>query len=86
MTREWLRSGVFKDDPNADLKATRIIQELGDRAITKSHSRHILPGAAQNLGLNILPLESDQSLQDAVLSVHHATILTMSMTPAVKII
>jgi hypothetical protein len=31
-------------------------------------------------------LEDDQALQDAVLSVHHATILTMNMTPAIKLI
>jgi hypothetical protein len=35
---------------------------------------------------NIENLEADQSLQDAVLSVHHAAILTMSMSPAIKIV
>jgi hypothetical protein len=42
--------------------------------------------SAQNLGLNVTPLEADQALQEAVLSVHHATIITLNMTPAVKII
>lgn len=86
MTREWLKTGMFDGDQNADAKINRIIQELGDHAITKSHARHISLNSAQNLGLNVTPLEADQALQEAVLSVHHATIITLNMTPAVKII
>ena len=56
------------------------------RNLTKSHARHISLAAAQALGLNVTPLEKDQVLQDNVLSVHHAAILTLNMTPAVKII
>jgi hypothetical protein len=86
MTREWLKTGMFKGDQDADFKAARVVQELGDHAITMSHGRHVSLKAAQNLGLNVTELEADQSLQDAVLSVHHAAILTLNMTPAVKII
>jgi ClpP class serine protease len=86
MVREWLKSGMFDGDQNADAKADKIIQELGDHAITKSHARHISFTAAQNLGLNVTTLEADQAFQDAVLSVHHACILTLNMTPAIKII
>ena len=63
-----------------------MVQELGDHALTKSHERHISPAQARSFGLSIANLEDDQTLQDLVLSVHHATILTMSMTQAVKII
>jgi len=38
------------------------------------------------LGLKIEALENDNDLQDDVLSVHHACILTLSSTVAVKII
>jgi len=86
MVREWLKTGMFDGDQNADVKVDKIVQELGDHAITKSHSRHISLKAAQNLGLNVISLEADQALQDAVLSVHHAAILTLNMTPAIKII
>jgi hypothetical protein len=51
-----------------------------------SHARHISLKADQNLGLKVIALEDDQALQDAALSVHHAAILTMNMTPAVKLI
>ena len=40
----------------------------------------------QNLGLKATPLEDDDDLQDAVLSVHHCYALTLSNTGAVKII
>jgi ClpP class serine protease len=86
MTKEWLTTGMFNGQADATAKADRVIRELGDHAITMSHARHISPKAAQALGLNVLALEDDQALQDAVLSVHHATILTMNMTPAVKLI
>jgi len=86
MAREWLKTGMFEGDPNADAKTDKVVQELGDHAITKSHSRHISLKAAQNLGLNVSSLEANQALQDAVLSVHHATILTLNMTPAIKIV
>jgi hypothetical protein len=38
------------------------------------------------LGLRISDLESDQKLQDLVLSVFHATTFTFDSTPATKII
>jgi len=38
------------------------------------------------LKLKILPLESDNDLQDKVLSVHHACIISLTQTPAYKII
>jgi ATP-dependent protease ClpP protease subunit len=86
MTKEWLTTGMFDGEVDAQQKADRVIGELGDHAITMSHARHISLKAAQNLGLKVVALEDDQALQDAVLSVHHAAILTMNMTPAIKLI
>lgn len=86
MTREWLKTGMFAGDANADAKASRVLQELADHAITKSHSRHISFAGAKALGLNVTALEADQGFQDDVLSVHHATIITLNMTPAIKLI
>lgn len=86
MVRQWLEAGVFAGEPDKTAKADRVVQELGDHALTKSHARHISPAQARSFGLSIVNLEDDQILQDVVLSVHHATILTMSMTQAVKII
>lgn len=83
---ECLKTGMFKGDPKADEKAKAIIEELGDHALTKSHSRHLSAQKCKDLGLKIVDLENDQDLQEKVLSVHHACIHTLSATPAFKII
>jgi hypothetical protein len=85
MVKEWLISGMLKADPNANTKADSIIKELGDHALTKSHVRHISASKCEDMGLNIEMLEANQDLQDAVLTVHHACIHTLSSTPAFKI-
>jgi Serine dehydrogenase proteinase len=86
MAREWLKSGMFKDDPEADQKASSILGELGSHALTLNHARHISAAKAKSLGIVMEELEDDQELQEAVLTVHHACMLTLSATPAVKII
>jgi ATP-dependent protease ClpP protease subunit len=86
MVIEWLKTGMFKDDPEKDTKAAAVLAELGDHAITKSHARHISFKRACEIGLNVKALEADQALQDAVLTVHHASIQTMQETPVVKLI
>lgn len=86
MVIEWLKTGMFKDDPDKDAKAKSVLDELGDHAITKSHARHIPLKRAKEIGLNVIALEADQKLQDAVLTVHHAQIQTMQETPVVKMI
>ena len=89
MTADWLSSGMFVDEPDsADKKdkIEKIISELGDHALTKSHARHLSMDYCKNIGLVVEELEADQELQDLVLSVHHAYMCTFSMTSAVKII
>lgn len=86
MTTEWLKTGMFKGDKDADAKAAKVVQELGSHALTLSHSRHISFAAAKALDLKVTALEDDQVLQDDVLSVHHAMVITLGATPAVKII
>ena len=86
MAREWLISGMLKDDPDPNAKAQHIVDELGDHALTKSHARHLSASRCKEMGLVVASLEADQELQDAVLSVHHATMLTLAGTGAFKII
>jgi len=86
MTKEWLISGMLSGDPNRDEKADAILRELGDHALTKSHARHLSAKKCSEIGLTVRLLEDDQSLQEAVLSVHHACIHTLGATPAYKII
>lgn len=68
----------------AKKKATKIVKKLN--ANNKSHSRHFTVDFCKELGLNITELESDQTLQELVLSVHHAFIITIDATAATKLI
>lgn len=86
MVSDWLKSNMFANDPKADEKAQDIITELGSHAMTLSHDRHLAPDQLKGLGLKIANLEDDQDLQDSVLSLHHSCIITLTQTPAYKLI
>ncbi|OUZ06743.1 serine protease [Aeromicrobium sp. PE09-221] len=87
MVKQWLETGMFRDHSDKESKADRVISELGDHALTQTHARHISFEKAAGLDLKVTRLESlGQDMQNAVLSVHHACGLTVSSTPAFKII
>jgi len=86
MVKEWLLSCMLSDQANAEEIAGNIIAELADHALTKSHARHISYSKARDIGLKVSLLEDEPNLQEAVLSVHHACIHTLSGTGAYKII
>jgi ATP-dependent protease ClpP protease subunit len=88
MVEEWLISGMFKEKKDAKKRAKKVIKELGDHALTKSHARHISFDRAHDIvGLEVLALEDKiLDFQDAIMTVHHSCNLTLSATPAYKII
>ncbi len=88
MVRKWLRSGMFASlsDAEAKSKIDRIIKDFGSHALTLSHARHLSAKSCFDSGLTIQFMEDNQSLQDAILTVHHAFMLTFDGTPAVKVI
>lgn len=77
---------MLKGEPDAEATADNIINELGDHALTKSHARHLSAAKCKSMGLKIRMMEDDLALQDAILTVHHACIHTLSATGAYKII
>lgn len=81
-----LTSGMFKGQADAKRKAGRVARALTNANSHKEHGRHIHADDCKKLGLTIKMLEDDPALQDAVLSVHHAFMITLSNTPAAKII
>jgi len=83
MVEEWLKNNMCLADPT---KVAAIIDTFANHTIQKSHARHISKKECEDIGLNITDLESDQSLQDAVLTTHHAFMHTFSNTFCVKII
>lgn len=83
--REWLEAYMFAGQPDAPAKAESATKYFADYSSHHSHALGIDRDQARAQGLVIRDLESDQDLQDAVLSVHHATVHTFSGS-VVKII
>jgi len=83
---DWLGRYMFAADPNAKDKATKTAAALSDHATFKSHGRFIGRDQAKSLGMVVEDLEADQVLQDALLSIFHASTHTFLATPAVKLI
>lgn len=86
MVKQWLSSGMLSSKEDKEQIIDRIIAELGDHSLNLSHSRHLSSTKCKEIGLEIVDLEDDPDLQDAVLSVHHSCIHTLSATDAYKII
>jgi hypothetical protein len=86
MVRSWLESGMLKDDPGRAAKIDSIIKAFGDHALTLSHARHLGIKQVKDAGVVVASLEDDQDLQEAVLTVHHAFVQTLSDTGCIKVI
>lgn len=76
--QKWLIENMFKNDPNGAENAKRVVESLSNHSLTKQHDKHITIDEAKGLGLYVNAIESDQSLQDALLTVHHTYMLTFS--------
>jgi len=86
LARTNLEFGMFDGDEKAEEKIDGILALLGSHDLTKSHGRHIATDVCREIGLKILQIEEDPALQDAILSIHHASSLTITNTSAIKII
>ena len=85
LLKDWLGTCMFNSSTDSEL-IDRIVTSLNENTNSKSHGRHLNIDFCQSIGLKIIPLESEQELQDKVLSVHHAFIHTLTNSLAVKII
>lgn len=81
-----LMDGMLRNKRSKQKLAEQISAELTKVTTHKQHSRHIHADDCLKIGLNIRMLEDEPALQDAVLSAHHAFMITLSNTPAAKII
>lgn len=86
MVSNWLKENMFHNDKDKEAKADKIIKHLGSHKETLSHSKHLHIDDLESFGLKIEKMEDDQKLQDKILSVHHATIISITQTNATKII
>jgi hypothetical protein len=86
MVRQWLEQFMLRGQPDAPKVAEDAARWFADYEYFGSHSRQVTLQDVLARGLKGVALESDQALQDAVLSVHHTYAHTFNGTAAVKII
>lgn len=86
MVAGWMQRYMFSGEEDAAKKSTKIAEWFADYDSFRSHGRRIGRAKARERGVKVVDLEDDDRLQDAVLSVHHATMHTFSGAPAYKII
>ncbi len=86
MVSSWLSTYMFADDTDGVSKAETVANWFADYDYFHSHARRVGREQVEEKGIKVIPLEEDNALQDAVLSVHHATMHTFARTGAMKII
>lgn len=86
VVQEWLSTGMFEGNPDAEKISKEIVKKLNNHNDTKTHERHIHLKDAQEMGLRVIQLEDDQNFQDLVLTVHHSYIHTLANSNVIKII
>lgn len=82
----WLAAWMFRRARRPRERAGRIADALTDHQSLRTHARPLDRTQLRQLGMRVELLETDQDLQDKVLSVYHATMHTFSATGATKVI
>ena len=87
MAKRFLAKNMFAGDAKSAAKINKIILHLTEKKTTRTHGRHIgLDEAKSIFGDHIIELEDDQRLQDLVLTIHHASVITLQATACYKMI
>ncbi len=83
LVKTWLERYLLKGDAHS---ASQLADSLTEGVNWGSHARHIGRQSLIDHGVDVVPLENDEVLEDLVLSVFHATTHTMAATKATKIV
>ncbi|HRH66233.1 MAG TPA: S49 family peptidase [Bacteroidia bacterium] len=83
LAEDWLNRNMCNNDP---ARTKQILKEFSDHKKNKSHSRHISKDQCRQIGLSIVDMETDNDLQDLILTVHHSFMHTFSNSTATKIV
>lgn len=86
LVKDWLGANMFSADADKDTKIKTIETTLNEHAKNKSHGRHFNYDKCIAMGLKIIKMEDDNELQDKILSVHHAFMITFNSSNSTKII
>ena len=86
ITTEFLQTNMFLNRTVEEING--VVEHLTEKSIVKTHGRQIALEEAKDIfgECNIITLEDNQELQDLVLTIHHATMITLQQTPAYKLI
>jgi hypothetical protein len=84
--RQALKDNMLRKSPKRDELAVKIVRALSSAQVNKTHNKHLPIDRLQALGIKVEALEDDQDFQEAVLTVHHCYIHTMTNTAALKIV
>ena len=85
IVKKWLEDFMFKGDANRTKLADDISKWLGTASNHNTHGKPINIGEARARGLKVSELERDQKLQELVLSVFHAAVVTLEITNTIKL-
>ncbi|HRK26720.1 MAG TPA: hypothetical protein PK239_05445 [Chitinophagales bacterium] len=83
IAKEALAKNMCKNNPQ---KIGGILDVFANHSIQKSHARHISLSECKSAGLEIVDMEMDNDLQDAILTTHHAFMHSITMSTAIKIV
>ena len=86
MVAEWLEANMFVNHGSPRAVADATIGNFMNYRGTTAHAHHFLIDKCREMGVNVSAIEDDQSLQEDVLSVHHAFMASFAQTNAIKII
>lgn len=83
LVSDWLERNMLNGSHE---KKDKILKEFSDHHTNKSHARHISKNKCKELGLSIIDMEEDNTLQDLILTVHHSYMHTFSNSMVTKIV
>lgn len=87
LVANWLATGMFKGENNAQRKASNLVKKyLNNHKDSKTHDRHFDIEKCKSFRLKIYEIEDDNDLQELILSIHHATMISIDIVAPLKII
>lgn len=86
MVGEWLKSNMLRNDGDAEQRAKQILDLLCEHRTSVMHNRHFDHKCLKDAGMHVVMMEDDKKLQDLILTLHHAFMISFQMSNTLKII
>lgn len=79
-----LETGMFAGKADGGEQARAVVNHFMATEVNLTHGRHIHRETCQESGLAVDEIEADQALQDAIMTVHHANMISFHVSNSVK--